>query len=111
MKKYKTFRDLKFKKHSAHTEGLQAVELFPNGYGVSVVRFKLAPIPGFPDLSKSFGREYASYCRDETEWEVAILKGSKKNWSLCYSTPITDDVLGYQKVRDVTRVMKRVQAL
>ena len=36
----KTFKDLKFKPHRTG-EGKQAVMLFPNGYGVSVVRFKI----------------------------------------------------------------------
>lgn len=37
----KTFEDLKFEPHKTGN-GLMARLFFPNGYGVSVVRFKLA---------------------------------------------------------------------
>lgn len=62
---------------------------FNNGYGISVVC-------GNPFL----------YCSEDT-YEVAVLKDNK----LCYDTPITDDVLGYQTRKDVTNIMKQIQSL
>lgn len=90
----KTFEDLEFKPHR-HMPGLQAIMYFPNGYGVSVVRFKLM-------LDSSM---YGSYTSNEKEWEVAILKDGK----LCYTTPLTDDVIGHQTDSEVTEIMRQVQ--
>lgn len=84
----KTFKDLEFKPHPIGN-GLQAVMNFDNDYGVSVVKFN------------------GSYGYHQDLWEVAILYKD----SLTYNTDITDDVLGYQTEKDVTDVMKKVQAL
>lgn len=109
VKKY-SFKDLKFKPHPVG-DGLAARLDFPNGYGVSVVRFKMKNSASLPDLfAVSFcnpGRAYASYTNDESEWELAVFKKGQ----ICYSTPITDDVMGHLKARDVTRVMNRVAKL
>lgn len=93
----KTFDDLVFKPHGTG-DGLHAIMFFPNGYGVSVVRFK-------------FNGRYGSYTADEHEWELAVLKGDETNWGLCYSTRITNDVIGYLYKDDVTKIMRRVQLL
>jgi len=87
----KTFKDLKFKKQQPLTiaSGIQAEMHFPNNYGISVI---MTP---------------HSYGHEKGLWEVAIMH----NNSLCYDTPITNDVLGYQTDEDVTKVMKQVQAL
>lgn len=69
----KTFKDLEFKPHTTG-EGLHGLLFFPNGYGISVVRFKL-----------SHGR-YGSYTDNENEWEVAILFGNVESWELTYNT-------------------------
>ena len=95
----KTFKDLVFNPHS-NCDGIQAKIFFPNGYGVSVVRFKL---PG------GFG--YGSYTSNESEWELAVLEGTEKDWGLTYNTPITNDVLGHLSADDVTDVMAKVQSL
>lgn len=84
-----TFKDLEFKPHplsETDPTAIQAIAEFDNGYGVSVIR----------------GRYF--YCNDKT-YEVAILKDG----SLCYDTPITDDVLGYQTKDQVTKIMKELQ--
>ena len=75
---YKTFQDLRFKPQFFFffLNGLQAILFFPNGYGISVVR---------NDLSHTTANT----------WEIAILKGTESYYDLCYSTPITDDVIGY----------------
>ena len=98
MKNYKTFKDLIFKPHTAG-EGLQATMLFKNGYGVSVIRFKIG----------SYG--YGSYTSNENEWELAVLFGTEDDYDLCYTTPITDDVIGHLTETEVTDIMIKVQNL
>lgn len=62
-----------FKSREVHN-GIQYIHFFPNGYGVSIVRH---------DLSYS----------SKNTWELAVLVGSEAGWDLCYTTPITSDVL------------------
>lgn len=88
---YKTFQDLKFKPQS-FLKGLQAILFFPNGYGISVVRNEL------------------SLTTVDT-WEIAILKGNESYYDLCYSTSITDDVIGYCSEEKVSNIMKQIQDL
>jgi hypothetical protein len=89
------FTDLKFKQHHnyCYYDGIEALHFFPNGYGVSVVRF-----PG-------------SYGYQEGLYEVAVLKGSKENYELCYDTSVADDVMGHRDERDVEIIMEEVEAL
>ncbi len=88
------FTDLDFQSHPNFPEdGIQAKHFFPNGYGVSVVRF-----PG-------------SYGFYEDLYEVAVIKGNMDGYMLCYDTPITDDVLGHRDERDVEIIMEEVAAL
>ena len=87
-----TFSDLKFKDMPS-TGGIQARMFWPNGYGVSVVRH-----------SFSYGGEQGLY-------ELAVLRGSEKSSSLCYSTPVTDDVVGWQNEEGITELMRQVQSL
>lgn len=94
----KEFKDLLFKEHPNGMGGFQARMEFGNGYGVSVVCG--AYLYSTPRTNLYAASMYEAY-------EVAILK----NGSLCYDTPITDDVLGYLKPTEVTDVMKQVQSL
>lgn len=93
----KTFKDLDFKLHPTG-DGKQGLLFFPNGYGVSVVQFKC-------------GGTWASYTSDESEWELAVLKGDAKGWRLTYETPVTEDVEGHLSEDSVTEIMHRVQNL
>jgi len=95
----KTFKDLTFNTHPV-CNGLQALCFFANGFGVSVVRFRL------PEINR-----YGSYTDNESEWELAILYGDEKKWEITYNTPITNDVLGHLLEADVTEIMKQVQNL
>lgn len=85
----KTFKDLVFKPHSIGN-GVQAILKFDNKYGISVVKFN------------------GSYGYSKDLWEIAILD---KELDLCYSTPITDDVIGYLSDDEVTDIMKQIQTL
>ena len=98
----KTFKDLEFKPHP-FGEGKQAKMFFPNGYGISVVRFKIS------DMGSRNG--YGSHTINENQWEVAVLFGNEKDWSITYNTPITEDVIGYCTGGDVTEIMEKIQLL
>lgn len=102
----KTFKDIKFKPHTSG-DGLMGKIFFPNGYGISVVRFRLPSLPSLP----TFRNGYGSYTRNETEWEAAVLIGDEKKFSLTHDTPITDDVIGYMSEEDVTGTMRQIQEL
>ncbi len=89
----KTFRSLKFKKHGLSGLTSHAELFFPNDYGISVVT-----------------GEYAHSTADEP-YEIAVLKGNKKDAKLTYRTPIADDVIGYLTEKEVTKIMKDIQDL
>lgn len=73
--------------HKAHN---QYIVEFPNGYGASVVG-------GVPGL---YGDGIHSF-------EVAVLKHGQ----ICYDTPITNDVIGYQTEDEVTAILRQIEAL
>lgn len=85
------FKDLVFKqkKFSKEPNDLQCVVNFPNGYGASVIK------------------GLYSYGGREGFYEIAVLMGGK----LCYTTPITDDVLGYLTETQVTETLKAIEEL
>jgi hypothetical protein len=93
----KIFKDLEFRPHLTG-KGLHAVMLFENGYGVSVVRFRI-------------GGTYGSFTDNENEWELAIVKKAKDGFDLVFDSGISDDVLGHLSEKDVTDVMRKVQEL
>ena len=93
------FTDLDFQPHSNYPDsGIAARHFYPNGYGVSVVQF-ISPYGG------------SSYGAEEGLYEVAILKGLEEDWEICYDTPITDDVIGYQSVEDIDNLLSQVESL
>ena len=86
----KTFKDLEFISLSDVLDSIQARITFDNGYGASVIK---SPF--------SYGGKIGLY-------ELAILD---EEGHVCYSTPITDDVLGYLREEDVSEAMIRIQNL
>lgn len=88
-----TFSDLKFGPHRADPSGKHALVFFPNGYGASVVRFRY------------------SYGGDRGLYELGVISGNEADWSLCYDTPITEDVLGHLSEADVSRLLSEIEAL
>lgn len=86
----KTFKDLEFKKHPYHTDGVVSRIEFGNGYGASVVK-----------------HEY-SYGGKDGLYELAVLNFDGE---IVYDTPITNDVLGYLSEQDVTEVLIKIQQL
>lgn len=91
----KTFEDLKFisRKEPFSTIDSQALMFFDNGYGISVITGK------------------GAYSDENNPYEAAVLKGNQFEWNICYDTPITDDVIGYNTAKDITSIMKRIQEL
>lgn len=66
----------------------RAIVTFPNGYGIDFV----------VGLG-SYGLEAAIITHDDDDWDI------------CYDSPITDDVLGYLNLDDVSKLLKRVSEL
>ena len=66
-------------------------EFFSNGYGVSVIT--------------------GGYGNEESPYEVAVIKGTKDNWLICYDTYIADDVIGYLTGSEVAQITEEVKRL
>ena len=62
---------------------------FKNGYGFSVLEGGIA-----------YGGR-----------ELAVLKGNETEWSLDYTTPITDDVVGYLDLEQAAKLIADIAAL
>lgn len=86
----KDFDTLRFGVHDLGGE--HALATYPNGYGVSVVRFYGSY--GWPDL-----------------YEVAVIEVAGDRWNLTYETPITNDVIGHLTPAGVSDIMAQVAAL
>jgi hypothetical protein len=85
----KTFADLEFGPHPAG-KGVQARIQFPNGYGASVVKTPY------------------TYGGSQGKYELAVLD---KDGRLCYSTEVTNDVVGYLSPGGVTEYLRQIQIL
>jgi len=86
----KTFKDLKFNPNNPDdSNDVHAIIEFDNGYGASV-------------LSTSF-----SYGGKNGLYELAVLKDG----DLCYTTPITNNVLGWLNESDVNKILTDIQNL
>ncbi len=76
---------------NAINKGMQVTFRFDNNYGISLVSH------GF------------SYGNSSDEFEIAVIKFDDNNdFKICYSTNITDDVLGYQTKDYVIEVIEKV---
>jgi hypothetical protein len=88
-----TFDALQFSAHKGLGNTDRAVMFFDNGYGVSVVCGT------------------GTYGGGEGLYELGVIIGNPKSYTLTYATPVTDDVLGYLTEQDVTDTMAKVAAL
>ena len=94
------FSDLNFRPHTNYPDtGIGAKHFFPNGYGVSVVRFT---------TPYGFG---GSYGAEQGLYELAVLKGVEEDWEICYNTHITEDVLGHLTEKEVEDVLQQIENL
>ena len=55
--------------------GIAKKYYFANGYGASVVRFKLGSDPSVKMFAEN--NRYGSYTSNEKEWELAVIKKTK----------------------------------
>ena len=86
----KTFKDLEFNQNNPNDlDDVHALIEFENGYGASVL-----------STSYSYGGKNGLY-------ELAVLKDG----DLCYTTPITNNVLGWLKEDDVNKILLQIQNL
>lgn len=77
-------------------EGVQKIYRFKNGYGASVIRTPM------------------SYGGTSRLWELAVIKFQSANildYRLCYTTPITDDVIGYLNGKEVDVLLTKIEGL
>lgn len=82
-------KDLDFQPHpNKYTGGERAVVTFPNGYSASVLRGGTA------------------YTENGT-YEIAVMRDGQ----IDYSTPITDDVLGYLSTEEAEQALAGIAAL
>lgn len=86
------FTELNFGPHPSWV-GIQAKHFFDNGYGVSVIQS--------PN----------SYGGDEGLYELAVLEGNEDEFEICYTTPITDDVLGHLTEEQVESTLSEIEKL
>lgn len=84
----KTFKDLKFETHTSFPNAKRAFMKFDNGYEVSVITGQW------------------TYTDEDRPYELAVIN----NGVLCYTTPLTSDVLGYLTEEGITTAMKEVQS-
>ncbi|MGY8803002.1 MAG: hypothetical protein ACKVK6_02055 [bacterium] len=69
--------------------GIQKVYNFPNGYGASVIQHA------------------GSYGIERGLWELAVLFME----DICYTSPITDDVIGHLNQRQVKNLLQQIKEL
>jgi hypothetical protein len=94
------FSELKFEKHKWYEDGVHAKHVFPNGFGVSVVRFTF-------DLLN--GEKSGSYGALEGLYEVGITKNGK----LWDENPIFNEesIEGWCTSKRVESIMDLVEQL
>lgn len=85
-------------------EGVQIQYRFPNGYGASVIRFKI-------NIASSESWVGGSYGSEDDLWELAVIKWDGDGYALNYDTPITDDVLGHLTDEQVQDTLKQIMEL
>ena len=76
---------------TVHDTGTQIVVRFPNGFGASIINH-----------SFSYGTEIGV---------ISFESLDIFDFELTYSTPVTNDVLGWQSTEDVIEVLNQISAL
>ena len=76
------------------SNGVGLVVDFDNGYGASIVCHDM-----------SYGGPLVE--GEHNLYELAVLH----NDELCYDTPITDDVLGWQTMEEINKTLKEIEKL
>ena len=79
-----------------NNSGYQMIVKFDNGFGASIIN------------------NIYSHTRNSEEFELAVIKktGEEQNdWQLCYTTYITDDVIGYLPEKEVIEILYKIKDL
>ena len=79
-----------------NNSGYQMIVKFDNGFGASIIN------------------NIYSHTRNDQEFELAVIEktGEEQNdWELCYTTYITDDVIGYLPEKEVTEILYKIKDL
>jgi hypothetical protein len=77
-------------------QGIQKIYRFSNEYGASVIKHKF------------------SYGFDDDLWELAVIRFNgpqARDFKICYTTPITNDVIGYLSDEEVEDLLKKISEL
>ena len=78
----------------------QAIYFFENGFGISIINIK------------NHDGEFLSYTKTKSEFEIAVLQKREDGSSnITYETPLTDDVIGYLKIKGVYKIMEEIEKL
>lgn len=74
--------------------GIHYIFKFENNYGASIIKHD------------------GSYGYKEDLWELAVIKFiNEDEWELCYSTEITDDVIGYLTDEEVRNILGKIKEI
>lgn len=73
--------------------GGQIVMRFPNDYGASVVRHRF------------------SYGSSQGLFELAVIRWTDDDWKICYTTPITGDVIGGLEPSEILALFAQIMSL
>ena len=107
-----TFKPVIEKTHTLR-DGIQKLYRFKNGYGASVVRFKLGVNPIIGIFAKN--NIYGSYTNNKNEWEVAVIKwfgDEDDDFKIHYDNKVADgDVIGHVQDEDLQKLLKRISKL
>jgi hypothetical protein len=92
--------DFKKLKNREINGGIQYVAVFENGYGASIVQHSF------------------SYGAKQNKWELAVINNIQGNpfdddfgFDLCYSTHITDDVMGHLLEEEVNDILVKIKQI
>lgn len=79
-----------------NNSGYQTIVKFDNGFGASIIN------------------NIYSHTRNDQEFELAVIEktGEEQNdWQLCYTTYITNDVIGYLPEKEVIEILYKIKDL
>jgi hypothetical protein len=68
-------------------------EFYQNGYGISIICNEF------------------SYGGRDGLFEIAVLIGDEDNYEICYTTPISSDVIGYLTSEEVNSIVEDIKKL
>lgn len=79
-----------------NNSGYQMIVKFDNGFGASIIN------------------NIYSHTRNDQEFELAVIEktGEEQNdWELCYTTEITDDIIGYLSEEEIIEYLYKIKDL